>query len=221
MADNGIPSPLSSFEVAELRRVLSGDRFGSYLRAAGGDAAKAIELHAWNTLVSGAFYGPLQMVELALRNAVHDCLSAVYGQQWFRNRQILRENEIRRADDAREQVSRQRRGLTSGRVVAELSFGFWVSLFARRYDALWNAQLNQAFSSAMKRKDLYGKLTELRDLRNRIAHHEPIHGLPLADLHDSILWVLERISPITAVWVSRHSRVPTILGDLEQSPDRF
>ena len=221
MADNGIPTPPSTSEIAELRRVLSGDRFASYLRAAGGDAAKAIELHAWNTMVSGAFYGPLQMVELALRNAVHDHLSAAYGRQWLGNRQILRENEMRRVDDAREQVKRQRKRLTPGRVVAELSFGFWVSLFARRYDALWNAQLNQAFSPAMKRKDLYDKLAELRDLRNRIAHHEPIHGLPLADLHDSILWVLERISPVAAVWVSHHSRVPTILGDPERSHDRF
>ena len=221
MTDNGISGPLSASELAELCRVLSTERFKSYLWSARGDASQAIQLHAWNTMVSGAFYGPLQMVELALRNAVHDCVSAVHGRQWLGDRQVLQGNELRRVDEARSQVRRERKNPTADRVVAELSFGFWLSLFARRYDGLWNAVLNRAFTPTPLRRDLYARLAQLRDLRNRIAHHEPIHHLALSDYYDGALWVLERISPVAAAWVSQHSRVPEILADSDRSADRF
>lgn len=221
MPDNGNPSLLSTSELAELRRVLSNERFNTYLRATEGDARKALELHMWNTMVSSAFYGPLQVVELSLRNAADDCLSTRHGRHWFSDPQILRRKELRRVAEARNQVRDQRKRLTPGRVVTELSFGFWVSLFAKRYDPLWNAHLNKAFGPATTRRELYDKLAQLRHLRNRIAHHEPIHHLALGDHYEAALWVLERISPVAAVWVSRHSRVPTILGDPERSPDQF
>ena len=165
--------------------------------------------------------GPLSASELALRNAVHDCVSAVHGRQWLGDRQVLQGNELRRVDDARSQVRRERKNPTADRVVAELSFGFWLSLFARRYDGLWNAVLNRAFTPTPLRRDLYARLAQLRDLRNRIAHHEPIHHLALSDYYDGALWVLERISPVAAAWVSQHSRVPQILADPDKSADRF
>ena len=221
MTDKDLSGSLTASEVAELGRVLSTERFSSYLLAARGDASQAIQLHAWNTMVSGAFYGPLQMVEIALRNAVHDYVSAVHGRQWLGDRQVLQGNELRRVDEARAQVRGKRKNPTADRVVAELSFGFWLSLSARRYDGLWNAVLNRAFVPTPPRRDLYARLAQLRDLRNRIAHHEPIHHLTLGDHYEAALWVLERISPVAAVWVSRHSRVPTILGDPERSPERF
>ena len=221
MGGNHFYRSLSESELAEFSRVLSPERVDGYRRAVRGGARTAIQLHAWNTEVSGAFYGPLQMVELALRNIVHQHLSATHGRQWLQSRQVLNRNELVRVDEARAHLTRKGRRPTPDRLVAELSFGFWVALFAKRYDALWHTDLHLGFTPTPTRRALRRELEELRNLRNRIAHHESIHHLPLAERHDGILWVLGMISPVAAAWVSQHSRVPAILGDPDRSPDRF
>ena len=50
---------------------LARDRLGTYLAASGEDQVQALRLHTWNTAVSDAFYGPLQGIKFALRNAMH------------------------------------------------------------------------------------------------------------------------------------------------------
>ncbi|WP_299592843.1 hypothetical protein [uncultured Tateyamaria sp.] len=67
----------------ELETSLSADRLGTYLAATGGDRAQAVRLYTWNTAVSAAFYGPLQALEVALRNAMNRELASAYGQTWY------------------------------------------------------------------------------------------------------------------------------------------
>ena len=45
----------------ELENSLSVDRFRTYLTATDGDRVQAVRLYTWNTAVSAAFYGPLQV----------------------------------------------------------------------------------------------------------------------------------------------------------------
>ena len=69
-----------------------------------------------------------------------------------------------------------RRPLTPGRVISELSFGFWTALCSRPYSqSLWIPYLHRAFPT----RDwdtglLFARLEAIRKLRNRVAHHEPI-----------------------------------------------
>ena len=62
-----------------LERALSPERLSTYLVAANGDHAAALRLYVWNTEISAALYGPLQALEILVRNAFHRELSAVYG----------------------------------------------------------------------------------------------------------------------------------------------
>jgi len=67
-----------------------------------------------------------------------------------------------------------------GKVVAELSFGFWRFLLARRYTAsLWPA-LRPGFPylPSADRRELEAPVTRLHQLRNRVAHHEPLIAEP-------------------------------------------
>ncbi|WP_216644572.1 hypothetical protein [Candidatus Thiodictyon syntrophicum] len=68
-----------------LETSLSRQRLATYVNAAGGDREQAVRLYTWNTAVSAAFYGPLQGLEVALRNAMHGQLTGVYGLAWFDN----------------------------------------------------------------------------------------------------------------------------------------
>ena len=62
-----------------------------------------------------------------------------------------------------------------------------------------------------RREVVYKHAEELLTLRNRIAHHEPIHRFPLADLHAAMLLVTSWIDPGMSNWLANLSRVPSVL----------
>ena len=62
-------------------------------------------------------------------------------------------------------------------MVASLSFGFWTYLFTKRNYRIGGKTLLQIFPNKKKglsQADIYKELTEIREFRNRIAHHEPV-----------------------------------------------
>jgi len=68
-----------------IRLALSYARFATYEAAAasaGLSPEDAVTLYAWNARVSGALLTPLHICEVAVRNAVSDALTAVYGAHW-------------------------------------------------------------------------------------------------------------------------------------------
>lgn len=77
--------PFNDEVLAALETSLSPERIATYTRETGGDRQQAIKLYTWNTAISAAFYGPLQSLEVALRNAMHCQLSAKYGLDWYEN----------------------------------------------------------------------------------------------------------------------------------------
>lgn len=207
----------------ELETALSRERLRTYLAATGGDREKAIRLYIWNTEVSAAFYGPLQGLEVALRNAMHRRLAERYGPAWYDNPDAgLDGGALERLESARSGLKRT--NSDPPQVVAALSFGFWVSLLGPggRIDArrranyemtLWRPALRGVFvhRRPLKRSQSHRPLNELRKLRNRIAHHEPIFTRNLALQHGRLLDVTGWISPATRAWIEHHSRVPSII----------
>ena len=159
----------------ELEASLSRERLGTYLDAAGGDREGAIRLHAWNTAVSAAFYGPLQGLEVTLRNAMHSGLADRYGDAWYDNRAAgLDRGAMERIASARTKLARDRHGDDPPRIVAALSFGFWVSLLGpggrtgagrkANYEmTLWRPALRGAFAQreTLTRKEAHRPLNAL------------------------------------------------------------
>lgn len=69
---------------------ISLDRFSRYLQAAGGDRQLAIALYRWNIACSASFYGPLQSLEVTLRNGLHEALTRRFGQaDWWDHPSLL------------------------------------------------------------------------------------------------------------------------------------
>ena len=108
-----------------------------------------------------------------------------------------------------------RRAESGGRVVAELPLGFWRYLLSSRYErTLWLPCLRDAFPGIRgrgMRRDVHDALRDLHLLRNRIAHHEPIHNRPLGELHAAALTTAGWICPTTRDWIAGRSRVPALL----------
>ncbi|WP_433415165.1 hypothetical protein ACQP1V_36725 [Microtetraspora malaysiensis] len=207
-------------DAAHLRDLLSAARLGEYELAAGGEPDIAFRLHCWNTELAAAFYGPLQYLEIAVRNALHRQMAGIFQRDdwWDHPDADLNSVAMAKIRDAKAVVMRTRASVPPDCVVAELVFGFWVSLltsggrhnYERRF---WRPALCRAFPGFRgRRRDLHSDLDYLRVLRNRIAHHRPIYHRHLRADHDTLLRTLDYVSPALAAWVEAHSPVPEVLS---------
>ncbi len=206
--------------LAEFESLPSPARLSPYIRDVGGDRDRAMRLYTWNTAISAAFYGLLQGLEVALRNAMHRRLAERYETAWYDNPDSgLDQGAIRRVANARTALKGGANGPSE--VAAALSFGFWVSLLgpggrlesgnkADYEKALWRPALRGAFPHrrSLTRKQAYMPLNDLRYLRNRIAHHEPIFMRNLDEEYERILDVTGWISPAKREWIAYHGRIP-------------
>ncbi|WP_146234103.1 hypothetical protein [Curtobacterium sp. MCPF17_046] len=107
--------------------------------------------------------------------------------------------------------------------MAELSFGFWRYLVESRYlTALWTPALHRAFPEGpvdvlTRQRQVRARLQQLHFVRNRAAHHEPIHQRDLRRDHDYAIELLRWVSPIAAEWASATTSLPAVL-DARPSP---
>jgi hypothetical protein len=129
-----------------LRASVSQDRLEPYLAACRGDQAAAARLYARNIQISAALHAPLGCLEVACRNAMHHQLSALLGREdwWDATELRLHHTAQRIANDAKRDIVRRRGPITAARMVAELPFGFWVSLLGSGTDyenRLWSSRL--------------------------------------------------------------------------------
>jgi hypothetical protein len=199
--------------------LLSRSRLRPYLDATFGDPAAALELYGWNSQVSAAFYESLHYVEIGLRNAMDQQLgrwSAERGatKAWYVDPVVrLTPPTRRKINSARANATRDGRPEIHGKVIAELMLGFWWSLLANEYNRrLWQPCLQRAFDGSIRRTRLHSDLNDLRLLRNRIAHHEPIHNRNLDAAYAELLETAGRISPLLRVHIEKTSRVPATLA---------
>ena len=175
-----------------LEEAFSLERFGRYLTWAGGDRARALELYALNTRLSEALYTPLQMLEAALRNRIHGVMSTRRHPRWFEERGLLTA-AIQQAQvaGAVADLVHERKEPTPSGVVAALTFSFWTAMLGAPYEDFWQTDLHRIARRedgiGLRRKDLARPLTQIRLLRNRVAHHEPILSWDLPRHHGAML----------------------------------
>jgi Abi-like protein. len=205
-------------ELTILEQRLSAERLAPY-RTMTGDLGRAINLYRWNAEAAAAFWATLGHIEILLRNAMHDELTAWatarHGQPlWYLDPgQLLTIEAHRDIDAARRRATRAGNPETPGRAVAELSLGFWRFLLASRYErTLWRTCLHRAFPGQGLRRAVHNAVADLHVLRNRIAHHEPVHNRPLVDLHATALTVADWVCPTSRSWINKHCKVWQVLS---------
>ena len=109
---------------------------------------------------------------------------------------------------------------TTGKVIPELKFAFWQSIFTSRHDQrFWNPYLTDLFpnmntsvSIQDRRKLIYDDLEQIRRLRNRIAHHKPIFTRNLSDDYQKILFLVNYRCTTTAMWLDEYQRATEIIA---------
>lgn len=89
--------------------------------------------------------------------------------------------------------------VTSGQVIAQITFHFWKRLVSGDYEAtLWQRALKRMFpDKSLKRGPIATQFEVLYQARNRIAHHEPIHGARLTKVREAITFIAQRFEAET------------------------
>jgi hypothetical protein len=186
------------------------------------DSLETVINYFWNIALAESLYCSLNMVEIALRNGLHNALAHQFGTPtWYDRAGLL---EWRQAVEVRKTKARiAARGdlVTSDRVVSELTFGFWVTILSRPYDSrLWSSwkasPLKTAFvripRSLRQRQHIHQHYNAIRELRNRVFHHEPIFDDQLLDQrHDGVKRGLYWLNPEMVNCLEYYDRFPDVL----------
>ena len=199
----------------KIEDILHTERIDVYRRD-GADHKLTLARYALNMALSESLYPALQFAEIALRNAVHRELTVRCGtDSWYESPLAkLTSWQNDKVDEAKEALRKRRKPRTSGRIVAELTLGFWTGFFNNSHarTGIGSYLAKNAFPHAPAPEQYQAKLDkrwqDVRDLRNRVFHHERIlHWNDLDARHQAILEIISWMSPA--------------LHDLAKALDRF
>ena len=169
-----------------------------------------------NIELSASFYPSISILEVALRNAISRELETMTGREdWYSIFPTTPglNNLNRYITQAIKQIVGRHEVATPSKIIAELTLGFWVSLFNAEYELiLWKA-LRRAFPNLpkieRKRKNVSAPLNSFRAFRNRVFHHESIcwNIERITQIHDDIYKLMSWINEDLPSWASSIDRV--------------
>lgn len=234
--------PLPAHHITALDRSITPTRMSTYLSEADGDADRARELYLWDRDLAVAFLADLAILEVALRNAMSAQLEAKWGSVWYENPDMpLDDRSMNTLHAAWTRVPEPK---TAGKLVAQCMFGFWRGLLdkgdhagktPRRvrcdYEVLWRGVLDKAFlggraqakadNQRWNREYALSVVSRVNELRNRVAHHEPlVRGFPLPgqatritaqEAHDDTLRLAAMLDRDLHSFLLSRSQVPDLL----------
>lgn len=178
---------------------ISHARLSSYKSFFGCDSVEEVYgIYCWNEAISGSLFRLISITEIVMRNRFHSALSQhAFNQQsigsntandWYlhiplEDKSLKKIYHIRHRRVGKKKWVLKNPEPTSNDVVSQLTFGFWNKLLnislpwgsliseivpghRHKTSLHWNKQNNQ--------DKLYARIETVNDLRNRIAHFEPI-----------------------------------------------
>ena len=170
-----------------MENFLTENRLKKYLLFTNNNIKRSLELYDLNVKVSESFYTLLCYFEVFLRNFCNEKLIKEIGENWFDNK-FLKGNNKNKSQKTIEEIEKTKSKIikykqekkiinyipTNADIVSNLEFGFWSNLFCANYEnTIWAPYLKQIFVG-FTRKELFKIINNIRKLRNRIFHYEPI-----------------------------------------------
>lgn len=219
---------------------LGSPRFQKYVDSCEGDRARALALYEWNVTLAQALMRDIAHFEIALRNAYDTAIESRWSgsDHWLLDPESPAVTPIWRVKKDRSGLKRgsdvnyrNRRAVDDairrcggvnakpGKVMAELNFGFWRHLTSASHEkTVWVPYLYHAYPPRIKRATVDKIIGDINDVRNRIAHHEPIFDRlkePSQEperLHADLMRVFNMIAPEAAAHLAPSSTVMEVLA---------
>ncbi len=99
-----------------------------------------LEPYLENVALCEAFYPSIHFLEIILRNKISKAVSRVVGEDWLELEKsaLLDHLELENLKKAKQNLIKIQKKLNADNIIAELNFGFWISLFHKKYEAkIW------------------------------------------------------------------------------------
>jgi len=156
-----------------INKFITDKRFESYID---------LDEYQDNIVVSKQSYIPLSILEVSLRNSIDELLTQKVSENWHTDETFLTRDSAFKIKQAIELLERRRESVSKHKIIAELSFGFWVNLFKKPYDKkLRINDLRKIFPNLppktvklINREKIYKELNHIRNFRNRVFHYEKV-----------------------------------------------
>ena len=160
-------------KISLIKKYISTERFRSY---------SGIDEYLENLVFSKKAYIPLSILEISLKNSINDLLTDKLGENWLENKDFLTNDSLRKIDEARNILYKRAELISKSKIIAELSFGFWVNLFKKPYEKkLRTKDIQKIFTNLPPKKEkiinrevIYKELNHIRNFRNRVFHYEKV-----------------------------------------------
>ena len=175
----------------DFERIMSSPRMSRYYDACGGNSRQAMVLYRLNLSLSQELFTIISCFEVALRNAIDSHYTTRWGADWLQHSIVAPQGIFSRSSchTTAQIIAKNIKRLTTythSKLVAEMEFGFWVYLFAQPQYLAGGQNLLHIFPAKPKSTPsiqynhtyVFNELTKINELRNRIAHHEPICFVP-------------------------------------------
>ena len=169
--------PNSQFHTA-----ISEPRYLRYLGACG-NKDRALSLYQANIVLSQQLYGVIGVFEVIFRNSIDRHMTAQQGNEWLENAvapggyfdiNLGCEYSFHSVQDAIQKLDFE---YTHDRLIAKLTLGFWTYQFASKEFLAAGSTLLGIFPNrpfGTNQKKVFQNLIKINDIRNRIAHYEPV-----------------------------------------------
>ena len=160
-------------KISLIKKYISSERFRSY---------SGIDEYLENLVFSKKAYIPLSILEISLKNSINDLLTDKLGENWLENKDFLTNDSLRKIDEAKKILFKRAELISKSKIIAELSFGFWVNLFKKPYEMkLRTKDIQKIFTNLPPKKEkminrevIYKELNHIRNFRNRVFHYEKV-----------------------------------------------
>ncbi len=172
---------------SDFEKIMSAPRMNRYVTACSNNTRKAMTLYRLNLKLSQELFTIISCFEIALRNAIDYHYKQIYGNNWLRDAAnvggIFDNNRCRKSKDIIESGLRKlNNNYTHSKLIAEMDFGFWRYLFSRPQFRAGGRTLLKIFPAKPRstptiqynNRYVFNELGKINNIRNRIAHHEPI-----------------------------------------------
>lgn len=181
----------------EFEEIISTDRMRRYVLACGGDEQKGRTLYRYNLTLSGEMLKIISCFEVTLRNLINRTLVPYLGNDWLRDSSLpggIFDNP--KTLGTQKIIGKAYSGLNSSgiytptKLMAEMEFGIWKYMYSgpqyiatgQKLLSVFPAKPKSTPSLRIDNKFIFNELDRINQIRNRIAHHEPIcfaAGIPL------------------------------------------
>lgn len=166
----------------DFEKIISKPRINRYINACDSDKNKTIQLYMANLRLSQQLFGIISLFEVATRNAIDFHYQNRFGKNWLQNQcNIDGFLQVKGCETSRRKVLdvifKLGANYTHDRTLSDMNFGFWKYLFGSKEFLAAGNTLLMVFPNrpnGQNHTNIFKQLDKINNLRNRIAHHEPI-----------------------------------------------